>query len=825
MDEKLNPLLPRNQSEQKYKNVAIANNTKVNLNLFIYPTWLISYLCFPLFSTISIIIAPGLQFHSQKSRFKYEIIANFEEEKRKHKILGLKEWDRDILINVAESLEYTEEKLDDFPEIKQICLRKAHLKEELTSTSGKANYYDILGLDMDDVRGDKLYKSDEERKKAILKAHRKQLLIWHPDKHGDNEITQWINEAKDTLVDPKKRADYHNEADYDKGWLSRKRYKAIFLPECYTKTEEQKEAYKKAYKRRMMMMVASLIMCFIGLALPFVGASLIAAPWAIWGGTILGTALFQAGWLSGWHSVNKNSVLNECNVKSWLLKVGIGLAGGAISGTAAAAITTAVVGIGSTALESCAVTLRQFAGINAASGTIEGAIQSLASDVAKKFVDGEQVTWKQCLRHVLAGAAIGAVAGALTGMAIKGVVSSQSSAATASLQGEALEQVNVRAGITGTKRFGYTVAEHIVRGSTQSGTEAVLETAVQFAEERLDDSVPNQHPREHFKNGAKNLATSALKTIGKSCLYACGKAVIHTYHESKVRKAKKGITFRNDNEEQVFSRNVRKRLSEQNGEHLFDLDKGKVSRCCKPITKTGEQSATTYEGNDMTSNAEDDMTSNAEDDMTSNAEDDMTSNTEDNMTSNAEDDMTSNAEDDMTSNAEDNMTSNAEDDMTGNAEDDMTSNTEDDMTSNAEEDMTSNTEHDMTSNAEHDMTSNAKDEPLESTFRFKSNGFWFSKIIVTYAPDGKKEAKGSGRIVKIPADARQVEVRFQVRRPFWGNIMKYDRFKKTWCRPYEPHVFRYDKPPVERTFTVSGNLWWEAVMRVSDEYHDETGEI
>ena len=79
---------------------------------------------------------------------------------------------------------------------------------------------------------------------------------------------------------------------------------------------------------------------------------------------------------------------------------------------------------------------------------------------------------------------------------------------------------------------------------------------------------------------------------------------------------------------------------------------------------------------------------------------------------------------------------------------------------------------------------------------------------------------GSGKFVIVPSTARQVEVRFQVRRPFWGDIMKYDRLQKCWCQPTQPHEFRYDTPQ-NRTFTISGNLWWEAVMHVSNDLHDE----
>ena len=135
---------------------------------------------------------------------------------------------------------------------------------------------------------------------------------------------------------------------------------------------------------------------------------------------------------------------------------------------------------------------------------------------------------------------------------------------------------------------------------------------------------------------------------------------------------------------------------------------------------------------------------------------------------------------------------------------------------------------DSETTVEEDHISEGAAEKQKATFTYKSDGAWISKMIITYSFYGeeiKKEVIESGTIVKIPADARQIEVRFQVRRPCWGDIMKYDRFNKTWCKPYEPHVFRYETPPLRRTFTISGNLWWEAVMRVSDEYHEETGEM
>ena len=101
-------------------------------------------------------------------------------------------------------------------------------------------------------------------------------------------------------------------------------------------------------------------------------------------------------------------------------------------------------------------------------------------------------------------------------------------------------------------------------------------------------------------------------------------------------------------------------------------------------------------------------------------------------------------------------------------------------------------------------------------------------MLVNYSLNGELieiEASGSGSIIRVPLTATDVGVKFQVSRPLWGDIMKYDRFEKKWCKPDKPHAFRYEKPPLQRTFTISGNLGWEAVMRVSDECDEETREM
>lgn len=69
------------------------------------------------------------------------------------------------------------------------------------SKSGKTDYYEVLGLN----------KTDEPDETALKKAYRSTALKWHPDKNNASEATekfQELNEAYETLSDPKKREIY-----------------------------------------------------------------------------------------------------------------------------------------------------------------------------------------------------------------------------------------------------------------------------------------------------------------------------------------------------------------------------------------------------------------------------------------------------------------------------------------------------------------------------------------------------------------------------------------------------------------------------------------
>ena len=113
-----------------------------------------------------------------------------------------------------------------------------------------------------------------------------------------------------------------------------------------------------------------------------------------------------------------------------------------------------------------------------------------------------------------------------------------------------------------------------------------------------------------------------------------------------------------------------------------------------------------------------------------------------------------------------------------------------------------------------------------------SNGWWLpalSQMIVSYIQDDKevtKKVRGNRKQIKLTENSKEIKVRFKIWRPTsgWGHVNKYNRFARWWCQPYEPHVFHYPTP-VTRTFTIEGTLWWEAVMKVTDEHHNEKDDI
>ena len=781
-------------SDEQYKSLLIVNESKyVSITLYIYGSW--DFVCW--MSLRSKIILPGGKYlYRSKDSFKFELVARFGD-KPKKKLLKPKTWVADILLKVTEDLRLTEGKLEDFPSEKRVCLRKLQRDKELNTTSGKRNLYAILGLDMDQIRR----MPGEEQKEAIKKGFREQIKRWHPDRNfGDEDNAKEITMAYENLLDDEMRARYHNEADYHKGWLSRSRWRAIFNPERFT--IEQEEAYKK---RRIMLFV-SLGIAIGGIVLSAVTAGL-AAPAVVAAGGVLGGAMTGAGLQSLPHTVNEKSVVTgEFSTKQWLLKAGIGFVSGAAIGGAAVGITAGVAGLGSSAMESAAVTTALYMGIGAGTGAVGGAVSSIASDAVRKFVDGEEVTLKQAACRVAFGASIGAAAGIAGGAVSKALVGGQSSATTANLEVEVGEQIVIR---TGVRRLANVLTRNIPRALTESGTEAVMGTAAQFVEERLDDSVENQSPGQHLVRGASNFTLNALKVGLRDTATAF---FSHAKNEIKVLKRVKKYS-NDDKSVRLGNKRVeRRKLSFENNEHLVKYEESSCSATYQPLESEKLLKDKTYPLPTIYEEA----------DVPSEQMDPLSANEYVNPVVDIDGEVGLN---DSRGQVKHERFEENKEHLIKLGESACSPTNQPLESDQLLENETSPLP--VVSEEACVLEEHESDQLEDMEIKYISEGAWTSRMIVSFFLDGKETTKivsGSGKFVTIPSRAKDIEVKFQVRRPFWGDVMKYNRFREAWFRPYEPHVFRYDKP-TNRTFTISGNLWWEAVMGVTNEYHDETKEL
>ena len=783
-------------SDEQYKSLLIVNESKdASITLYIYASW--DFVCWMSFRS-KIILPGGKYLYRSKNSFKFELVARFED-KSKQTLLKPRTWVADKLLKVTEDLRLTEGKLEDFPSEKRVCLRKLQRDKELNTTTGKRNLYAILGLDMDQIR----HMPREEQREAIKKGFREQIKRWHPDKNfGDEDNAKEIIMAHEVLLDDELRARYHNEADYQKGWLSLSRWRAILKPERFT-IEQQ-----KAYKKRMIMFAASLGIILGGIVLTFFTAGL-AAPAVVAAGGVLGGALTGAGIQSLQHTVNEKSVVTgECDTKQWLLKAGIGFVSGAAIGGAAVGITAGVAGLGSSAMESAAVTTGQYMGIGAGTGAVGGAVSSIASDAGRKFVDGEEVTLKQGAFRVAFGASIGAVAGIAGGAVSKAFVGGQSSAATANLKAEVGEQIAI---LTGARRLANVLTRNIPRALTESGTEAVMGTAAQFVEERLDDSVENQSPGQHLVRGASNFTFNALKVGLRDTSTG-----LFSHATNEIIVSKRVKKYSNDDKSvRLGNKKVeRLKLSLEKNEHLVKYKESSCSATYQPLESEELSEDETYSRSMFRNYKETDVPSEQIDPPRANEYVNPVVNIDGGVGVN---DSRGQVKHERFEENKEHLI------KWGKSACSPT-----DQLLESDELLVNETSPLPAVSEEACILDKRESDPLEDMkIKYISEGAWISKMIVSFFLNGKKttqQVRGSGKFVTIPSYARGIEVKFQVRRPFWGDVMKYNRFKKAWLRPYEPHVFRYDKP-ANRTFTISGNLWWEAVMGVTNEYHEETKEL
>lgn len=591
---------------RKLKSLLVINESAsahVTLNLFV--TWdMVCWLPYKSKTT-----KPNTKFlHSTDKACKFELVARFKDKRPKKILLKPQQWMKDRLIRVTDSscsLEIVDDDLAKYPQEKNECLRKMQRDVEIESLGGGRNLYNILRLNMEQVRAMSKEEQDEEIRIAFIR----ELRIWHPEFNddGDEEVVREVIIAYDILQNREKRARYHNMADYDSGWLSVKRFKAVFWPEC--ETVEQ----RLAWYERMGLLTLSAGLTIGGI----VGVVLTAgfsSPW-------LATSI-MGGLYSLQESISHEAIADGYDVKKWLLKTGIGYSLAAMPGGAAIGVALLK--------KSAALKTGEFLVCRVAIGALGGAVPSLISDASKKFVDGQDVNWNKVIRHALfAGAA--SAAGEMTQFVVTRQLAGNEAAASvsATLEGTIGDQVSEPSEIR-------HLAQQSASPLAAKSATVMIETAADFTEKHLEDSVENGSPDEF-----------SLDDLGLT---------------------------------QEWRDTVTKAISEE----IFDGRIGYISK-----------------------------------------------------------------------------------------------------------------------------------------------GYWVSKMIVSFLVNGEeitKEVRGSGKYINIPSNARKIKVRFKVLRLFWRDILKYDRFQKCWCKPYEKHVFQYEIPPI-RTFTVWGIMGWEAVMIVTDEHHSETNEM
>ncbi|XP_046855036.1 uncharacterized protein LOC124448069 isoform X2 [Xenia sp. Carnegie-2017] len=714
------------------------------------------------------------------------------------------------------------------------------------------NLYEQLGLDMREVR-----KMDEDqRKKAIQKGFLKMILIWHPDKpNGDKEIADQLVQARNILQNDEMRAQYHNQIDFNQGWFSIRRWKTIFAPEMAT--EEQ----WKAFLKRLAFLGLSSLLAVGGIAATVCTAGL-AAPVFVILGAIAGGALTGAGLQSLGETVSKKSVVHGIDVKNWAKKALIGSVAGAIAGGASGGITAAMVGIGSAALPSAAVSIGQYVSMGAANGAIGGAMFSLSSDLAKKIVDEKDISLKQFLLHTLCGALIGATAGIAGGAVTEALVDSGSVAAEPTLEGDAVEQFSAQA----PGKNVYDVVRGVAKKATIEGTKSTANVPYKFADERLDSSVENRRLTTHLEEGAQNIflntvKTSIIQAVGATQGYSllnqmkevfklvpgdlgdmlqsvindnsgnisngidvypdCGQESVDCpdgsyvskdrYNEDENVQSREADTrvFRATVYGQTYASQQRCMQSEANNVYCASVHE--QTYASQPLHMQSESSNVYFASVHEQTYASQPLHMQSEANNVSWA-------SVHGQTYNAPQE-TANTFD--THEVGFNVNSSAY------RESAITNPEAEDCFVQIAGDVLSQRDSDGLVDVQHIEKLASLKQVLSKTIIYKSNGAWFSKMIVSYSLNGKKyriEECGDRKRVEISENATDIKVKLQVSRPVWGDVMKYDRFKKKWSTPSEPHIFRYKKA-VDRTFTISGILWFEAVMAVTDEYHEETKEM
>lgn len=695
-------------------------------------------------SSSSKIVSPGASYlYRYENEFKFEIkgIVN---KKKKISLVNVRKWVKDTHIAILDSETVKESDLQHHEQEKTICIRKLNVEKEVSLDCGR-NLYEILKLDFAVVK--KLDKDKQD--KEIKKAFHREIRRWHTDRAGelgDDEMAHEVIVAYDILSDREKRAEYHNKANYSKGWLSTSRWKSIFWSEYESKDQKQN------YRKRLAMMAMSVGVGVGGLALTVLTAGL-AAPVVVGVCGALGAGCLGGGVQSAIRTVSRKSIEKGCDVKDYAKSFGLGFVAGAVTGGAGVGISAGIAGIGSAATHVSATTVTELIGMGSSTAAIGGMAFSLAADSEKKFVDGVDVTWKQFVGH----AAVGAVIGAATGSAVGAV-----SGAVAGLSAE-ISSTNIEGKLVpGMRRYGVMLAKGLSKSVTNKSTECVLESVTQFVEERIRDDLENRPVSEHILESGTHVLTSVVSEVATGVFSTAGE---HAFNEKSVHDR----LYKDDSSDV----NIVHKSSNANILDINDYS----DRFNSPNVSIG------FESKDLSLESFDTSPNSL---------------------------------------------------LT---EQERRQRIRCDVDHDSHSTWRSNSVKARYNPPEHKIQQEKVPQPklyvpatciTIARFIFVSNGHWLSKMIVEYTENKgthQKKETTSGIALEIPTDAKKIKVYFQVMRfiSVWCDVKKWNRFEKKWYD--EPHIFKYEQPPEQRRFTIDGPLYFEGVIHVTDEKHDDVNEM
>ncbi|XP_071143840.1 uncharacterized protein [Mytilus edulis] len=735
-----------------YKSVLVKNNTADCDNiLYIYSRF--DPICW--ISSSSKILKPGQPYlYRSEDGFKFEIKSIYQQSKKT--VVDVRKWKKDLHFTVFNISDVRESDLEDHAFEKTICMRKINVEKE-TSIDGGRNLYEILKLNFDEIQ--KLSKKEQDEK--IKHAFHREIRRWHSDtagELGDHDMAHEVIVAYDVLRDREKRAEYHNKANYSKGWLSTARWKSIFFTECETKEQKFK------YRKRLAMMALSLGIGIGGLVLSVLTAGA-AAPAVVGICGTLGAGCLGGGLQSFLRTINQKSIEKGCDLKDYAKSFGIGFVGGAITGGAGVGITAGIAGIGSAATQASAATVGQLIGIGAGSASVGGVAFSLAADAEKKFVDGVDVTLKQVVGHAVVGAVIGAATGTAVG-AVSGAVAGLSAEVSATnIEGKL---------VPGLRRYGVSLARNLAKGVTNKSTESVLGSVTGFIEERLDDDQDNRPISEHIKESGPNLVASVFTDVATGVVSTTAE---HVSNENKVNKnLSKNKTINGSfvdygtDVDTTITTNQSVNLDIVESSSFDSLDSNSVSQTLerRRIRYDLDQKSILTIGE-----------TNVKAKYSPPSDNCVRYNTY--------------LDSDDHSSADENR-------VNGSSDEEIV-----------------------------DWIDISCEIPITSArFKYISNGHWKSKMIVEYKVNGDfktEETFGSGSAIEIPIVAENVQVHFKVMRfiATWCDVKRWDRYNQQWYD--KPHIFTYECPPEQRTFTLDGSLYYERVTQITNEMHDDVNDM